>query len=153
MIKNWILRNFFGVNLEAITKKAIARDHEIKILTIEIQRLKTEMLGKDLLLNKKVSIVSATVGDPEPQGADRANYVMEVANFFQGIGNKKLLQLIAMTRESLDDIYQNLPPGIDRTRFDDFLRGTSNAFKILMDWGELLTGEHKQNINPEGANQ
>jgi hypothetical protein len=145
-MKQFILR-FFGVDLKAITRKLIEKDHEIEDLKLEKQILETELLGKERLLAKKIAIVDATVGDPEPQGADRAGYVMQVANFYEGIGRKKLLHLIAATREDLDTVHQNLPPGMDRTRYDDYLRGTSNAMKFLMDWFELLSGEHKNNIN------
>lgn len=153
MIKRWISKFLGGERVIDLRNLLRASADENRILRTEIDRLKAELLGKERLLSKKVAIVDATVGDPEPQGKDRADYVMQVSNFYNGIGKKKLLHLVAITRENLDDVYQDMPPGMDRTRFDDLLRGSSNAFKTLMDWFELLEGEHKHNITPKEDNE
>jgi hypothetical protein len=119
----------------------------------EINRLRTELLGKDLLLSRRMAIVNADAGDPEPYGEGRENYVMHVANFYT-IFKPKLLQMIAEVREELDNITDTVvPPGMSRHQYDNFLRGTSNAFKLLMDWCERLSGEHLRNVTPPESNQ
>jgi hypothetical protein len=147
---------FTGLISRLFAIKAKESEQELRRVieekNLEINRLKAELMGKELLLKKSIAIVDARVGDPEPQGSDRKDYVMSVTNFYTDIGKKKLHHLIAVTRENLDQIYQDLPPGIDRTRYDDFLRGTSNAFKVLIDWFELLQGEHNQNVTNQGIN-
>lgn len=103
---------------------------------------------------RAMQIMNAGVGDPEPTDSKaRASYVAEASNFYEGILEAKLLQMTAQVRELLDTVYQDLPKGMDRTRFDDMLRGTSNAFKLLMDWGNQMKGEHLANTTNKGANE
>ncbi len=101
---------------------------------------RTELLAAKAAGNRAVRIVDAAVGDAEPSDEkQRADYVAAASNFYQDILEKKMLQMIAQTREELDTAFvADIPKGMIRKDYDNFLRGTSNAFK----------GEHLSNIKP-----
>lgn len=128
---------------------------KISTLETEILRLKAEGMGKDAQIRKTVRVLDPRSADPEPTDINaRKEYVAEVANFFDGIGEKKVLHMIATVREQLDDVWTSgPPPGMTRYDYDNFLRGTSNAFKVLLDWADLMRGEHAQNIKPVTPNE
>jgi hypothetical protein len=122
-----------------------------EVLRLEIQRLTAELNGKDEVQKRALRVVAASVGDVEPLDEKaRREYVAAASNFYSEILEKKLLQLVAQTREELDTAFiATIPLGLDRNGYDNFLRGTSNAYKVLMDWGELVKGEHLSNITKE----
>ena len=129
-------------NLEISTLK-----NKVVELSREIKRLETEVLGKDARLHKNLKIIDATTGDPAPTDEKaRFDYTQIAANLYDGILEKKLLHLIAVVREEQDTIMLEVPPGFSRAQYDFVLKGTSNAFKLLMDWGEQMRGEHMENI-------
>lgn len=151
MIKKHI-EEWLGFNKERSTLESglIDSDRVIVNLRNEILRLKAENLRKDALIRKNVEVLDPRSADPEPQDTtSRRDYVAQVANFFDGIGERKVLHMIAEVRERLDDVWISVPPtGMSRYDYDNFLRGTSNAFKILLDWADIMRGEHAQNIKP-----
>lgn len=114
------------------------------------QRLRAELLGKTESKKHKVRVLSTGTGDVEPTDEKaRAAYVASASNFYSEILEKKIMQMIAQVREELDTSFiADLPLGLNRHGYDNFLRGTSNAFKLLMDWGEQMKGEHLSNIQP-----
>lgn len=115
------------------------------------QRLRAELLGKEESSRRSIRVIAADIGDAEPgDEKSRRDYVASASNFYIDILEKKMMQMIAQTREELDTGFiANIPLGLDRHGYDNFLRGTSNAFKLLMDWGEGMKGEHLSNITKE----
>jgi len=115
----------------------------------EVLKLKAELLGKTSNEKKTVRVIAAGIGDPEPTDSkSRADYVAQVSNFSE-ILEPKLLQMIAVVREEMDGLHPKAggyPAGMSRFDYDNYLRGTTNAFKLLLDWGDLLKGEHLNNI-------
>lgn len=109
--------------------------------------LELEINGKDAAAKKRIRVMATGVGDVEPTDVEaRAKYTIAASNFYIEILEPKLLQMIATAREELDNVHiLNIPLGMDRKDYDNVLRGTSNAFKLLMDWGELMKGEATAN--------
>lgn len=123
-----------------------ARDSLIQ----ENNRLRVELIGKEEKLKRLVVLIDMSSGDVEPTDeGQRRNYVAKASNFYSEILEKKLMQLIAQTREEMDSILNSVPYGMTRADYDNYLRGTSNAFKLLMDYYEMLKGEHLSNITKE----
>lgn len=146
MIKDWILRKFGYIPL-ADSREVLGRETAQAVR--EIARLKTELLGKESEQKKNRRVIDTSIGDVEPSdGAARASYVASASNFYTGILEKKLMQMIAQIREEMDTVSNPIPYGMTRAEYDHYLRGTSNAFKLLMDHYERLKGEHLSNIKP-----
>ena len=137
------------MNIKSLEASLYLRDKQIQDLQLTNSKMRVELLGKDGRVQKAVALMNAATGDIEPIDTDqRKDFVAQVSNAFDVFLEKKLTQLIAVIREELDRVHDvSLPAGMDRTRYDDFLRGSSNACKLLLDWGELLKGEHRQNIS------
>lgn len=117
-------------------------------LITENQRLNAELLGAKEVQKRVVRVIAADIGDIEPvDEKKRKEFVAAASNFYQEILEKKLMQMIAQIREELDTEFVGaIPLGMNRTSYDNFLRGTSNAFRLLMDWGDQMKGEHLSNI-------
>ncbi len=134
----YIERKFFDQAMHA--KNEVIADNK---------RLKAELLGKEEALRRSVKVIDANIGDVEPTDTKaRAAYVASASNFYTEILEKKMLQMIATVRDELDSVVGSTPYGMTRFDHDNFLRGTTNAFKLLMDWGEQMKGEHLSNIKP-----
>ena len=127
----------------------------------EIMRLRLEV---DALQKKRrtvIPIIEVGINDPEPTDEkQRQSYVTEFANFFDALLQKKLKHLIAQVREDLDwsgyrnrDYPTGLPEGMTRAEFDAYLRGTSNAFRVLLEYGEQMRAEATvyNNINKDNS--
>lgn len=112
----------------------------------ENQLLRAEILGKDALNKRAQKVIDTNIGDVEPVDEKaRREYVAAASNFYSDILEKKLRQLIAQIREELDSLGP-VPFGMNRADYDNYLRGTSNAFKLLMDYYDQIKGEHLSNI-------
>ena len=141
----------YGSNYKYIQRKYFDDAMRAKNEVIaENQRLRAELLGKEDALKRAVKVIAADIGDVEPVDQKaRAAYVASASNFYSEILEKKLMHMIAQTREQLDAVFSEVPIGMDRAGYDNILRGTSNAFKLLMDYYEQLKGEHLSNITKE----
>jgi len=101
-------------------------------------------------------IIDAGIGDPAPtEEKEYERYCARIADVSELL-KPKLMQMIAMIREELD--WSGLVDGthpveflnnISRERYDDLLRGTSNAFRLVLDWLEFIQGAHASHINRE----
>jgi len=116
---------------------------ELKVLKME----RTELLNK-INAPKSVQIVKADQQDPAPtdDGA-RAAYMANFARLHTDYLGPKLLHMIANVREELDwngmpnDEHRYGLVGMTRTEYDAYLRGTSNAFKLLLEYGDQCVSE------------
>lgn len=119
--------------------------------------LSAERMGDDYSRRKALRLMDVSIADPIPTDVDqRKAYVREVAQFFSVYGEKKLMQMISFVREELDwsgliDSHHSKEAlnGMSRQQYDWLMRGTSNAFKLLLDWGNIMQGEHAANIEAE----
>lgn len=119
----------------------------------ENQRLRAELLGKNEIQKRARKVIDTNIGDVEPTDEKkRMEYVAAASNFYSEILEKKLMQMIAQIREELDSFLVTVPLGMNRADYDNYLRGTTNAFKLLMDHYEQLKGEHLANIT-KGINE
>lgn len=158
MIRQWLL-DILGATekIENLALSYVSLEQENKELKKENTRLiqerdisKAELLGATNTNQRALRIMESGVGDVAPTDEkQRRDYAAQAANFYDAILEKKLMQMIAQLRETLDTVFQSIPEGMDRVRYDDFLRGTSNAFKLLIEWGESMKGEHQSNITKE----
>lgn len=122
-------------------------ENDNKKVRNELTALKAERYRDKNLRKRTLEIISANVGDPTPtDDKARERYVAQVSVFFDDYLEKKLFQMIAQVRECEDQVFQEVPQGMDRTRYDDLLRGTSNAYRNLLDWGTEMKNEHTANI-------
>jgi len=123
-------------------KKAKIEDHDkLKLLEIE-----NEMLRKRL--KESIVVVDPGMDDPIPGGEiGRRAYVERYASFHDDFLEKKLKHMIAQVREQLDGFgwdglaYDTLPHGMSRQERDAFFRGTSNALRLLLEYGEQMRSE------------
>lgn len=123
----------------------------------EINRLRLELFAIERSRGKIVPIIEVGVNDPEPTDeTQREAYVAEYARFFDTYLEKKLKHLIAYVREDLDwngwpDTTRpsGLPNGMSKAEYDWFLRGTSNAFRLLLEYGEQMKAENIVNNTKE----
>ena len=116
----------------------------------QIDQLKAQLIGAQSASARAFAIMSAGTGDVEPTDEKaRKDYVASAANFYDAILEKKLMQMIAEVRELEDTIFIDVPRGMNRIQYDFVLKGTSNAFKLLTEWGERMKGEHAANISKE----
>ncbi len=119
--------------LESQIAVNLAKDHQIKQL-------------KDIY--KTIPVVKVNHEDPAPtdEGA-RSSYMSNFSKFYVDLLKPKIFHLIAQVREELD--WNGLPNeekryglvGMSRVEFDAFLRGTSNAFKLLLEYGDQCVNE------------
>ena len=147
MIHEWILKQF-----DYIPRKVASEwiEAESKKRLKELNLLKAESLGQKEIQKRIRQIIGSDVGDVEPSDEKaRKSYVAAASNFYQDILEKKMLQMVAQAREQLDSIWVDIPQGMTRSDYDNFIRGTSNAFKLLIDWGEQMKGENVSNITKE----
>lgn len=128
------------VRVSELGKKIYALGQERDLLQVKVTTLENAR-------KRAVKVIETGVGDPEPNDSkERSEYVGLVSNFYQGILEAKLRHMIAVIREEQDTIFiGSVPEGMTRAEYDLVLKGTSNGFKLLMEWGELLSGEHVRN--------
>jgi hypothetical protein len=115
----------------------------------EINRLRVELSAAQSLRRKVIPIIDVEMGMPEPRNTtEYYQWVDAWASFHEGYLAAKLRTMIAEVREDLDwagyrdQLHQaGLPEGTTRAEFDAFLRGTSNAFRLLLEYGERMKGE------------
>lgn len=140
-----------------LATREIAYGKRIDELLREIELLKLERMGDDYSKRKALRLMDVSIGDPTPDDPlKRAEYVREVGNFYSDFFEKKLLQLISFVREELDwsglvdDQHKlNHLNGITREQYDFLMRGTSNALKLLISWGEEMRNENSANQEAE----
>ncbi len=129
-------------------------EKEAKSFARQTDTLKAELMGLDARSKRVVKVIAADIGDVEPQDEKkRKDYVAAASNFYLEVLEPKLLQMTAQVREEEDTIFLNVPPGLSRAEYDYVLKGTSNAFRSLMDWGEQMKAEHAANLNSEQPNE
>lgn len=156
MIRRYILKLFRGVAIEDANARVAEANQKLASAKEAVEKAETEkrdtvhrFVVDRARLVRSNEIIAAEVGDIEPDAGDkRKEYVAQASNFYTAILKDKMLQMIAQVREMLDTHVEEVPPGMTRAEHDNFLRGTSNAFKLLMDWGDRMTGEHMENIKP-----
>lgn len=120
----------------------------------EILRLRFENEALQKRRRNVIPIIEVGVTDPEPLDQEaRKTYAAEFSRFFENLLEKKLKHLIAQVREDLDwsgwktyEHPEGLAHGMTRAEFDAYLRGTSNAFRLLLEYGEQMRAEHTVNI-------
>lgn len=116
----------------------------------KIAVLEGQNLALEARLKRALPLISVGTGDPEPTSEkERAAWVREWAAFFPSFLEPKLMRLISEAREELDwsgmpdASHSGLPSGMSREHYDWMMRGTSNAFRLLIDYGKLMMSEHK----------
>ena len=123
-----------------------------KKLTIdERDRLRLLELENEMLrgrLKDSIVVVDPGIDDPIPRDDEqRRAYVERYANFHDECLEKKFKHMIAQVREQLDGFgwdglaYDTLPQGMSRQERDAFFRGTSNALRLLLEYGEQMRNE------------
>jgi hypothetical protein len=137
-IKNW----WKGTNNLAETLRLV---REKRDLENALQRT-TE---KYYVLKKlyRLGLPGIHVFEHDPQDTEtRQRYVAEVSFFFEAYLQNKIHALIVDVRAQLAQAALNgSPPGMSRSEYDTYLRGTENALWLIHEWAETLSGEHKQN--------
>lgn len=142
MVTRWLIRVLGGIPKIDLKKSALEKEAQILHLSKQLIEKEAAILGYERRARKNISVIDAGVEDPAPsEDATRYEYAISVSNFYKDILEKKLRHMIALVREQQDMIYAEVPQGMTRSEYDNFLRGTSNAFRLLMDWGELMSGE------------
>lgn len=118
-----------------------------KLLEIENEALRAR-------LRESVVVVDPGMDDPIPSNEEaRQAYVDRYASFHDDILEEKLKHMIAVVREQLDGFgwdglpYDTLPYGMSRIERDAFFRGTSNAFRLLLEYGEQMRSERASLLN------
>lgn len=118
--------------------------HKLRLMEIENDALRQR-------LRDSVVVVDPGMDDPIPTDSEaREAYAERYASFHDEILEKKLKHMIAVVREQLDGFgwdglaYDTLPEGMSRQERDAFFRGTSNAFRLLLEYGERMRGEALQ---------
>lgn len=115
----------------------------IQVLEIENSTLRSQQ-------RKVIPVINVKFGDPIPEEpTKRRDYVSTFCNLYDEFLENKLMHLIALTREELDwsgwNDYSHpdgLPKGMTRVEYDAYLRGTNNAFKMLLEYGLQLRSEN-----------
>lgn len=117
--------------------------------TTEIQRLKLELSAAQKKRRQTVPVLEIGIDMPEPKTEEeRMKWAGEWARFYNTYLKQVLLHKIALVREELDwsgyrdNFHQaGLPDGMTRSEYDIYLRGTSNAFRLLNEYGEQMVAE------------
>ncbi len=124
-------------------RKKLTIDERDRLKLLEIEN---EMLRKRL--KDSIVVVDPGMDDPIPSNEDgRRAYVERYANFHDDFLERKLKHMIAQVREQLDGFgwdglaYDTLPQGMSRQERDAFFRGTSNALRLLLEYGEQMRSE------------
>lgn len=115
---------------------------------VQFEKEKTQLESKVFELERRLKerdYIDIDVGDPLPSDPkERRLYVGAVAGLYKDILEPKLKQMIAKTREALDEQ--------DNTRDQDLLlKGTSYALFEIIRWGKLMQSEdqaHNAGQNP-----
>lgn len=113
----------------------------------EILALKAKVIAFETEERSKRPFINVGLKDPIFGDTDRKTYVARAAAFHKEVLGPKLLVMIGNVREQLekfDSAKDNLGRPItsfDNETFDAVLRGTSNAFWLIYDWGESMINE------------
>jgi len=147
MIKKYLHKALSVIPVEEAQARVSEANRKLGLAKQREDELRSKIILAESRQAKSARVIAADVGDPEPRDEEqRMDYVAQAANFYDAILEQKLLQMIAQVREQEDTIFAEVPPGMTRVEYDYVLKGTSNAFKLLMDWGEIMRGEHQSNI-------
>lgn len=129
----------------------LLQNQEIKIVEdkTEINRLKLELGALQKKRRQTIPVLEIGIDLPEPKTEEeRIKWAGEWARFYKTYLASVLRHKIALVREELDwagyrDSFHQLglPEGMTRSEYDAYLRGTSNAFKLLMEYGEQMVAE------------
>lgn len=123
-------------------------------LTRKVFLLESELQAKEGQVRKTRIVIPVDINDPTPEDSKmRAAYVARGTEYFEEVFRAKFMRLIAQIREDLDNpnALAVFPAGTTRSEADWFLRGTSNAFKQLLDWGDEMRAEAAENLRKEQA--
>lgn len=124
------------------------KEEAVRKMETDLSVVGLELRAKEATEKKLERIANASIGDPAPSDEkQRAAYVAAVAQVAH-ILRPKFYQLVAQMREELDQMFVELPPGWSREQYDNFLRGTSNHGKLMLDWIDQMESEHTANITP-----
>lgn len=150
-MKEWLLRKWGVGEMERqYTENLTKLRDELANYKVATRELKAKLIEAESSTGRAIKVLRAGVGDVEPADEKkRKDYVAAASNFYIDILEPKLMQMIAQVREKQDTIFSEVPAGMVRAEYDWILKGTSNAFKLLMDWGDQMRGEHQANINKE----
>jgi hypothetical protein len=115
----------------------------------EILRLHLELDAAHRARRKVIPMLDVEMGQPEPRnGTEYKQWVESWVGFHESYLAPKLRTMIAEVREDLDwagyrdQLHRaGLPEGMTRAEFDAYLRGTSNAFRLLLEYGENKKAE------------
>lgn len=129
--------------LERMIRDRVA---EVASLTRERDRLEEELVELKRL-PRGAPLVDITTADPSPTDTEqRKLYVAQVAGFFTEVLEPKLKQMIANTREAMDDV-------TNEREYDQAMKGASYALQELMRWGKAMVNEQVSNQIIEIDNQ
>lgn len=112
-------------------------------------RLYVEGLKLRANTQQRIDIIDPSIEDPTPVNEDeRRVYVTRYSELHTSFLQKKLFHLIGAVREALDTtkMAEDFPLFTSRSEYDSYLRGTSNAFKLLLDYGEQMVNENAEYI-------
>ena len=141
MIKKFLYR-ISGAEKEIDKITASSKKLESDYIALRAERYRDAEFRR-----KAMKVIEAGIADPSPTDVEaRIKYVAEVALFYDDKLEPKLLQLLAQNRDMLDRIYAEVPEGFTREQYIWILLGTSNAFKLLLDWGDAMRSEHVANL-------
>lgn len=129
------------------------RDEIIKDLRRENEILRFENIALEKTQRRPIMVVDPATADPVPTDInERKKYVETFCNLYVDFLEKKLIHLIAEVREELDwsgwndyNHSNGLPNGMTRDQYDAYLRGTSNAYRNLMEYGRQMKSENLAN--------
>lgn len=126
--------------LEALIQKKADEAAEIivQLRMVQFEKEKKELVAQVFELERKLKnreFIDIGIGDPMPvDSKERRLYVGAVAGLHKEILRPKLMQMIAKTREALDEQ--------ENTRDHDLLlKGTSYALFEIIRWGDLMASE------------
>lgn len=156
MRKTLTLFGYSLVRADALTKreeelkKTFRRELDRK--SSEILKLSVENRALKLFQAQQRPFINVGMKDPSPSDSEeRKAYVASVAQFHKDILKPKLLHLISGIREQLEKMDSTLDDrgvpiaSFRSNEFDKILKGTINAFWLLFEWGEQMTGEQLEN--------
>lgn len=145
--------HYVNRELNRLNIELMDRSDAVKKITIDRDRLQAELMGKEASERKLLRVLDASVGDPAPTDEkERRAYVSRISEVAD-ILRPKALNIIALMREELDQIFAHTPDGWTRQDYDNVLRGTSNFGKLFIDWIEQMQSEHSAYITPQENNK
>lgn len=150
-MRNLLIRILGGISHEnwsnacKITNGQLAKQRE------EISVLNADVYAAQQKVKRALPLVQVNVSDPQPSDEKKFEaHAREWARFHEDFLAPKLNHLIALAREELDwsgmpsaGHETGLPEGMERRDYDWLMRGTSNAFKMLLDYGLEMKSAYK----------